>query len=328
MATVRGLGLALALTALTASACSTSDAPPPEPIRLELATSQGEYPWTDLLLPAQVPVTVPQPPAGTGDPLAAESDTGAVAGTAAALYGSSLERNLCDVPALVAGLEANPTKAEEWRRVLGATDITDYTATLTPVLLRAHTRVTKYEYRNGIARPAQAVLEAGTVVLVDDLGVPRVRCARGNPLTPPILNRNDRYENEALGDENLLVVEAAPDPVDELQVVDLMTGTMLSMPVGDIAPPETPTEPPSPAPSRIPAPVVAAPAAPAAPPPAPAVEPPPAPPPPEPAPPPPPEPAPAPAPAPPPPAPAPAPAPPQIQIQVPGGGAIVIPLPF
>jgi hypothetical protein len=46
-------------------------------------------------------------------------------------------------------------------------------------------RVTNYDYKDGEATPYQAVLQAGTAMLVDDRGVPRVKCNCGNPLAEP-----------------------------------------------------------------------------------------------------------------------------------------------
>jgi hypothetical protein len=59
------------------------------------------------------------------------------------------------------------------------------------VVLRADTRVTDHGFRAGRATGHQSVLQAGTAVLVDDRGVPRVRCAGGNPLTPPVAMRGN-----------------------------------------------------------------------------------------------------------------------------------------
>src|SRR5699024_6987030 len=39
-------------------------------------------------------------------------------------------------------------------------------------------------YRDGRAVPFQSVLQAGTAVLIDAYGVPRVQCGCGNPLAP------------------------------------------------------------------------------------------------------------------------------------------------
>ncbi|UPK62211.1 hypothetical protein MYP14_15465 [Rhodococcus pyridinivorans] len=347
--TVRGFGLALALTALVAGACSSGGSvETTTPVHLHVATAQDD-PWTPRLVPPQVPVAVPPPPPEVvedgGDPVTATAGTPAVPGDRPALYGGSLDRPLCDREALVLHLEEDPDKAEAWRGVLGVPDIRGYTDTLTAVLLRADTRVTMHEYRDGAARPVQSLLERGTIVLVDELGVPRVRCVRGNPLSAPVLTGNDELEGPkwpGLNAERMFVVQPAATPVRELEVVDITTGAMVPVPVGEALPktmapaaPETTEETrpetealqvPVPAPRRDPVPEAAAPPPPPlpepSPPPPPAPEPPPPPPPPPPA----PEPAPAPAP---PPAPrAPAPPPPQIQIQIPGAPPVVIPLPF
>ena len=45
--------------------------------------------------------------------------------------------------------------------------------------------MTNHGYRDGVARPFQATLEAGTSVLVDEDGIARARCACGNPLDEP-----------------------------------------------------------------------------------------------------------------------------------------------
>ena len=67
--------------------------------------------------------------------------------------------------------------------------IPQYIRELTPVLLRSDTRVTNNGFFDGRPAPRQAVLEADTAVLVDGYGVPRTRCACGNPVTHPIPTR-------------------------------------------------------------------------------------------------------------------------------------------
>lgn len=346
----RGFGTVLVLVALATGACSSGSARSAEPIRLDVATAQGDHPWTGLLLPAQVPVAVPPPPddavGDAGDPVTAVG-TPAVSGNRTALYGGSLDRELCDRTELVATLEDDPAKASAWKGVVGTNDIRAYTRSLTPVLLRADTRVTRYDYTGGAAQPVQSVLESGTVVLVDDRGVPRVRCARGNPLSTPVLANSPEFEGTEWPDldtNRLFVVQPAPEPLGALQVVDITTGNLLSVPIGGGLPAPPPVEPePAPIPEPVateaagpaPAPVQRTPVPappPSSPEPAPAPAPAPAPPPPpEPE----PEPAPPPAPNPVPPAPAPAPAPvpapappPQIRIEIPGGPPVVIPVPF
>jgi len=88
--------------------------------------------------------------------------------------------------AWVSALRSDP--GLRWSRsptVLSSGDLATFVRELTPVLLRADTRVHEHGWSDGSAQDAQAVLQAGTAVLVDGYGVPRVRCASGNPLTAP-----------------------------------------------------------------------------------------------------------------------------------------------
>ena len=55
---------------------------------------------------------------------------------------------------------------------------------LTPVVLTADTLVTNHGFNQGRATSIRWVLQAGTMAMVDDRGVPRVKCNCGNPLTP------------------------------------------------------------------------------------------------------------------------------------------------
>lgn len=110
----------------------------------------------------------------------------AVEGTTVGLYGGTGEAS-CDTAALANFLANNPGKAAAWASVfgIGVDQIPYYLDTLTPVVLNHDTWVTNYSYENGVATPFQSVLQAGSAVLVDSYGIPRVRCACGNPLSPP-----------------------------------------------------------------------------------------------------------------------------------------------
>lgn len=297
------------------------------------ATADEQHPWTGQLLPPQIPTIVPPGPPdaqlpGTGEPAR-------VGGDRIGLYGGSHDRPLCDRARLADDLSGDPAKAAAWLGILEAEDVRTAVDALTPVLLRADTRVTKYGYDDGRAAPAQSVLEAGTIVLIDDLGVPRVRCARGNPLDSagdadpdPLAVPWPGYQAD-----RVLEVRPALSPMTEVSVVDLTTGTLTMVAVG--AAPQPPATPPTPPPAApppspprqaAPDPVLAE-RRPPAPPPAPMPPPPPEPPPPAPpAPPPPPAPVVVPA-APPPPAPPPAPPPPEIRVEIPGLPPLVIPIP-
>jgi hypothetical protein len=69
---------------------------------------------------------------------------------------------------------------------IGGSAVPGFLRGLTPVVLRADTRVTAHGYRHGDATSFQSILQAGTAVLVDDRATPRVRCSCGNPLGPAV----------------------------------------------------------------------------------------------------------------------------------------------
>ncbi|MEW2158794.1 DUF6777 domain-containing protein [Streptomyces sp. NPDC007189] len=110
-----------------------------------------------------------------------------VSGATPGLYGGTAGVSGCDVERQIAYLTADRAKGAAFAGVAGVavSGLRGYLRGLTPVVLRADTRVTDHGYRAGKEAGYQAVLQAGTAVLVDDRGLPRVRCACGNPLTPP-----------------------------------------------------------------------------------------------------------------------------------------------
>jgi hypothetical protein len=130
--------------------------------------------------------------------------------TTTALFGGSGSQKVCDPEALIAFLMANPDKAAAWVAALNAdpslewsggqqltvADIPAYVRELTATFLTQDTRVTNHGYVNGKATPRQSILQAGTAVLVDKAGIPRVRCACGNPLALPHKVDNPHYVGE------------------------------------------------------------------------------------------------------------------------------------
>lgn len=174
-----------------------------------------------------------------------------VSGSQAGLYGGTQDDAACDAAALVEFLDANPDKAAAWAGVLGigTGGIKDYVAGLTPVLLRTDTRVTNHGFSNGVATPRQAVLQAGTAVLVDNFGVPRVRCSCGNPLTEPaplpthLPAATDTGQVTLVGQpwsgwnpQQVVVVNATVE-VNQFVVFDIEDETEFTKPVGsDVEP--------------------------------------------------------------------------------------------
>ncbi|MEU6091952.1 DUF6777 domain-containing protein [Streptomyces sp. NPDC047085] len=111
-----------------------------------------------------------------------------VQGGAPGLYSGVQNRPSCDVEKQIKALQADQVKNRAYAAEAGVepSAVPAYLRSLTPVSLRADTRVTNHGYRSGGATSYQAVLQAGTAVLIDGHGVPRARCACGNPLTPPV----------------------------------------------------------------------------------------------------------------------------------------------
>ncbi|MGW1888056.1 DUF6777 domain-containing protein, partial [Streptomyces sp. NPDC001970] len=110
-----------------------------------------------------------------------------VDGSHPGLYGGTQHVASCDVEKQITFLVQNSGKGTAFAAVLGIqrSDIPAYLRSLLPARLTWDTRVTNHGYKNQEATSYQAILQAGTAVLIDDRGVPRVRCACGNPLTPP-----------------------------------------------------------------------------------------------------------------------------------------------
>jgi len=139
------------------------------------------------------------------------------------LYGGS-GAEVCDSDGLADHLEAHPAKATPWAGAQGIQreDIRSFLVSLTPVVLRVDTAVTNHGHRDGRANAYQSVLQAGTAVLVDDRGVPRVRCSCGNPLADPAPRERARYEGQTwpeLESRPVTVVRPAPTVVEDFVVV-------------------------------------------------------------------------------------------------------------
>lgn len=153
---------------------------PPREVLIEAANTVGPDPFTLTAIEPAVMVS-PGPSPAPG------------------LFGGTRDNGKCAPDAMVTFLEANPDKATAWAAALDsdptlqwsggdsleASDIRAYVAGLTPAILAADTRVTNNGFKAGKATPRQSLLKKGTAVLVDDKGIPRVRCFCGNPLLPP-----------------------------------------------------------------------------------------------------------------------------------------------
>ncbi|MEU0027270.1 DUF6777 domain-containing protein [Streptomyces sp. NPDC006335] len=156
---------------------------------LQAAGKTGPEPFTESTAKDSTVPPVSASPTGSSEPANAVRG---VDGAAPGLYGGTRNASSCDVERQVKALGADPAKNSVFASVAGVrpSGVPAFLRSLTPVQLRMDTRVTNHGYRDGAATSYQAVLQAGTAVLVDDRGVPRTRCACGNPLTPPVAQQS------------------------------------------------------------------------------------------------------------------------------------------
>ncbi|MCX4431327.1 hypothetical protein OG834_10320 [Streptomyces mirabilis] len=210
------LGVVLARSGGTSRTASGSE------LFLQAANKPGPDPFTAST--AKDSSTTPVTPAAN----APESPnvTRGVSGSAPGLYGGGRNTASCDVEKQVKALRAEPAKNKAFASVEGVQppEVPAYLRSLTPVQLRMDTRVTNHGFRGGAATSYQAVLQTGTAVLVDDRGVPRVRCACGNPLTPAVAQQTvPRRTGDtwpSYRPQNVVVVVPATTTIDVFVIYD------------------------------------------------------------------------------------------------------------
>lgn len=178
-------------------------------------------------------------------PVRADRGVRVVSGRQPGLYGATGQMSPCDAVTLANDLDADPATGRIWGLALGITpqQIPHYLNTLTAVVLLSDTWVTTHTPADGVPDPKQAVLQAGSAVLIDPLGVPRVRCASGSPLAPP---DNDTLAHYRLDGEQwpafslqtvVAVKYAATDnsgAAAEFTLTDVDTGRQIVQPAGGV----------------------------------------------------------------------------------------------
>ncbi len=214
------------------------------------ATPLADPPDPVLAQPVTSSVTVPP----LDDAPALTSNAGGEVG----LYGGTLDGASCDPQQIVDFLAANPDKSAAWVAALDAdpsvafadgrrltvSTVPEYMATLTPLVLRSDIRVTNHGFKNGKQTVLQSVLQKGTAVLVDPLGVPRVKCYCGNPLLPPVASgKTPKYTGDKWADFEpaaVTVIVENPTIITIFVVTDLGTGTLFDRPIGTKGANDTP----------------------------------------------------------------------------------------
>ncbi|MEG8275047.1 DUF6777 domain-containing protein [Streptomyces sp. AHA2] len=213
---------------------------------LEPAADTGPDPFTDSTANEKNSAS-PVPPSGASES-AAQNTLQGVEGDEPGLYGGTRNVASCDVEKQITFFEQEPDKEKAFASVVrkDPSEVPAYLRSLTPVQLRMDTRVTNHGYNDGAPTGYQAVLQAGTAVLVDERGVPRVRCACGNPLDTPVAQKNAKTTGEAwpgYAASQVVVVKPAPKPVGAFVMCE-PDGEWFERPKGDTGKKDHKTEKP------------------------------------------------------------------------------------
>jgi hypothetical protein len=198
-------------------------------VRLEAAGAATGNPFMDSVGTDSLDLAPP----GTGNSLPAGGGTnkpasGKYSAGTPGLYGGTLNNATCDRDKMLTFLKANPDKGREWARIVGIdfADLDSFVAELTPVVLRADTAVTNHGFANGKATTLQAVLQAGTAVMVDKYGTPVVKCYCGNPLSAPAARAKPKYNGTPWtqwSPNTVVVVDRTTVVIEKFTLVDVKT---------------------------------------------------------------------------------------------------------
>ncbi|MEU7133612.1 DUF6777 domain-containing protein [Streptomyces sp. NPDC046261] len=201
---------------------------------LQSAAADGRDPFTKSTAKGYGSAASAAPAAPPGTAKGTRSIQGATPG----LYGGTRNNASCDVERQIGYLNQDQAKARAFAGAAGIEPggLAAYLRGLTPVALRADTRVTNHGFKDGSVTSYQSVLQAGTAVLVDDRGQPRVRCACGNPLGPPVAVKGTP---KASGDtwpayrpSDVVAIAPADAVMEDIVVYDTETGEWFERPVG------------------------------------------------------------------------------------------------
>ncbi|MFI9051049.1 DUF6777 domain-containing protein [Streptomyces sp. NPDC053427] len=229
---------------------------------LQPAAAAGPDPFTKSTAKQSSPPPTPTPSASSATPSGAPPGTAGgtptYQGSDPGLYGGSRNTTSCDVEQQIRFLKSDQAKARAFADTTGIDvgAVPSFLRSLTPVQLRRDTRVTNHGFKDGKATGFQSVLQAGTAVLVDSRGMPRVRCACGNPLQRPVpLSSRARTAGTAWPGyraSNTVAVQPATTEVRSFVLYDPETGQYFRRPEGGDGNTDRWTPPPTASPSGTP----------------------------------------------------------------------------
>ncbi|WP_329376686.1 hypothetical protein OG625_04110 [Streptomyces sp. NBC_01351] len=210
-----------------------SAGPESQEVYLQPVASAGPDPFTASSATAEsAPVQPPLPnPTGRGIRTVNADTPG--------LYGGTQRLGSCDVEQQVRYLTEDDGKARAFAQAADVEQakIPEFLRGLTPVVLRADTRVTNHGFRGGRADGFQSVLQAGTAVLVDEHGMPRVRCGCGNPLGSPRAAKGSPVHKgepwHGYQPNQVVVIEPTIHVINNLVIVNIADNTWLERKHGD-----------------------------------------------------------------------------------------------
>ncbi|MFJ6718552.1 DUF6777 domain-containing protein, partial [Streptomyces sp. NPDC091259] len=206
---------------------------------LQATSAAGLDPFTPSTATASEQTEVTPAMANASKTGASGARTLEVDGAQPGLYGGTRNVASCDVEKQIQFLGQHTDKRRAFAQPLNIQEsgVPAYLRSLTPVRLSWDTRVTNHGYRNGATTSYQAVLQAGTPVLVDNHGVPRVRCACGNPLAPPVAVKGKQtYSGKqwtSFRSSDLVAVKPAEKPVKAVTMFDQSHKGWYQRPSGD-----------------------------------------------------------------------------------------------
>jgi hypothetical protein len=145
-------------------------------------------------------------------------------------HGGHEGEEVCDTAAFEAALTDAATRDAVAQALAWDEDVAAQVRTLTPAVLLLDTRA-RLHLAAGDAEAADAdevILQAGTAVLLDELGVPVVRCRDGRPLSPPdVVDLGSADFDGEVWDgfdpARIVTCQPAPRPVATFTFVDLDT---------------------------------------------------------------------------------------------------------
>jgi hypothetical protein len=207
-------------------ALESFEEPGPDPYTQSVATDPNASTTTTTTAGTSSTTTAPSTTTQLSVPPASSGGVRTYRGGQPGLYGGTRDYGACDPEKMIAFLDDNPSKRAAWAAVQGIApeEVPSFIRSLTPVILRTDTWVLNHGYRNGRATPRPAILQAGTAVLVDRYGVPRVKCYCGNPLLPPVrYSGTPRYRGArwpGFDPRTVVIIQQNVTVINEFTLVD------------------------------------------------------------------------------------------------------------